>query len=131
MPTIEEMSAWSDRELSAEILNMLPEGWFLKTDAHTDGYWSVSVDRAVDSSEPVTEFFESHIDKRIALLNIYGALVARKGRETIDPNWVANRHSLTKHPVSIKSSAIPDPEDLDPLEVESVYLKLRGKSNKS
>lgn len=128
MPTIEEVSAWSDVELAAEIQTLLPPGWFLRIDPNPEGYWDVSVDRAVDTPEPVTEFFESHIDKRIALLNIYGALGAYAAR-TRSEQWLGSRRELTKQPVSIKSSTIPDPADLDPAEVEAVYLTVRGKRN--
>lgn len=128
MPTIEEMSAWSDVELVAEIQTLLPPGWFVRIDANPEGYWEVSVDRATDTPEPITEFFESHIDKRIALLNIYGAIGAYKARSRSE-QWIGGRRELTKQPVRIKSSAIPDPADLDPEEVEAVYLLMRGKRN--
>lgn len=126
MPTIEEITAWSEADLSDEIEALIPEGWALRIEANIEGYWEVSIDRLSEGSDPIIEFLESHIDKRLALLNIYGALWARKSRVSVDPNWT-NRKELTKQAVSINSSSVRDPEDLDPSEVESVYLSLRGK----
>lgn len=126
MPSIEEMSTWSSQEILDQTESLLPEGWDLSMEPHADGYWDVQVRRQDDTPEGAVEFFDSHVDLKIALLNVYGALLARNRRPGATSTW-ETKQELTKRPVGIKSSGIPDPEDLDPNEVESVYQTLRGK----
>ena len=125
MPSLEEMTSWSFLEVVEEAERLLPQGWTLLAEASSEGYYEVSVNRMSDDG-PVTEFYETHVDRRLAALNIYGALLSRKALGSPGPNWTP-KAQLTRRLVSLKSAGIPEPEDLDPLEVESVYLSHRGK----
>lgn len=67
----------------------------------------------------------SHPDKRILLFDFYGWFLSHTGVRPKHPAWnrsgevqIAPRHGVKAHQAHTQ---IPDPEDLDPSEILSVY----------
>jgi len=127
MPTPEEISAWSAEEIEAEIYRILPESRTLSIKQHTEGFCVVQV-LALDPEtlQPVPVCEESSADPRLALLNIYGTLYLRTlPKSAQDTHW-ARRQELRTAQVPRKSTEpVPDPGDLDPVEVERLYQTKR------
>jgi hypothetical protein len=118
----EEISAWSLEELEAEIAAALPHDWVHRSITHANGYWTARFGRPEDSGVSI-ELERQGPDKRLVLLDVYGELWLR----TVPPApegspWVRRNEpaaSLNLRPV--RGSHVPDPEDLDPSEVERVH----------
>jgi len=121
MPTPEEVSAWSFEEILAEIQVLLPPGSRVTSVSNPDGYWVVMVER--DTPEgPEVDLREVNPDRRLAALDVFGQLWLRSAPQpSKDSPWV-RRNELRQAAVPSRSiPRVPDPEDLDPAEVNSVY----------
>lgn len=120
MPSFEEVSAWSEEELTVEIRLLLPPGWVLVTPP-SNGYWTVSLQRKDPEGNPVVEWEDDNADKRLVLLNAFWWLWS-KGlpKPTGLTPWSRAQDRVVK-PVSLTGSKIPDPEDLNPAEIEALY----------
>lgn len=119
MASPEEMSAWSIEETKAEIQALMPKGWTLLT-LQAEGYWKVTVHRLGENLESVLEIEESSVDLKIALLNVYGPLYL-KTLPAGSSHWQRWGELTEKRPSRKPSKDLPDPEDLDPQEVEQLY----------
>ena len=116
----ETLSACSNEELEAEIRAILPEGRTLTIEPRVEGYWSVLV--GLPGESPEVE--ESHIDLKIALLSVLGELGSSKEDPGSVSPWARRRElsrELVTKQVSIAGSKVPDPPDLDPSEIDSLY----------
>lgn len=117
MPTLTEMTAWSDEETLAEIQAALPPGWAFKC-PNDDGYWVP----AITDEQGVQVWGEPFADLRTALLSAFMWLWTRGQPE--NPRWT-RRRELHPHAVAgafgLPHVAVPDPPDLDPAEVQAVY----------
>ena len=121
MPTPEEVSAWSFDEILAEIQALLPEGSRVTPVSNPDGYWIVTVERDTPEGLEV-DLRETRPDRRLAALDVFGQLWLRNAPQpSKDSPWV-RRNELRQAVVPKRTAPhVPDPEDLDPTEVDSVY----------
>ncbi len=124
MPTFAEIAHWSVDDVNAQILGLLPAGWKFDLQTLTDGW------RAAYQAETGAEVWaEEHYELRLLLLSAYGWLYQRRNPARVHPAWVAHP-SRPLAPVLRTSPGIPDPEDLDPEHIRSVYgqhARRRGK----
>jgi hypothetical protein len=128
MPDFTEISAWSLEEVQAHIDEILPKGWRLEPGEHNGHLW-LNVMRPDDEVGWVVEWDSSHFDERALYLNVYGWLLLRKQppQPRVSP-WTPRRGELTQKDITRRVLAsAPDPEDLDPKEVLSVYEEARKK----
>ena len=125
MPTFEEMSAWGLEDIESAIHHDLPKGCTFQRGYNEDvaGWASIS-----DAEGKIVWETDNVPDERILLLNVYGWLLSRQTKAR-HPAWV-RRFETTPRPVigplSLPGVSIPDPEDLDPTEVGSVYSALHN-----
>lgn len=126
MPSPELASAWTIEELRAELQVVLPSGWSYELSRNPEGFWTVRVENA----EKGAEYEESHADPRFCLLNAYGHLWMRNAPKPSELSpWVRRSPELTQrfvtHAASNRTQDVPDPEDVNPAEVEAVYRSRR------
>ena len=118
MATLEEMTAWAAEDIAAEIQVLLGKDASLDWGESDGGLWWVHFIRE-DEEDPY--HVESGLDERLALLNAYGYLWARSQPETPEGSpWRPRRRELTERG-EVRYPSQPDPEDLDPQIVESMY----------
>jgi hypothetical protein len=121
MPTIEEMSAWTLDELKVEIHQALPPGWSFNYgwNEDVDGWATIHDETGKTAWETAGVW-----DETLLLFNAYGWLTTRNV-EPKNPVW-ARRRGVVPKPVvgqySLPGVSVPDPEDLDPAEIASVYF---------
>ena len=123
MATLEEMTAWSTDEIRGEVRKLLPSSWKLSLRPDTSGYWRIWIE---EDQKIIWEATET--DERRALFEAYGYLwMKQRPLREVDSPWV-RRSPMFDPPRRSVSDSSPDPEDLDPDEVESVYRSL-GKTS--
>jgi hypothetical protein len=123
LPTAEEISAWSIDEALAEIQALLPKDSYVTSVPNSDGYWVVMVERPTPDG-PVVDMSESNLDRRIATLNLFGQVWLKNAPQPPPGSPWVRRNELTREVVTRRvAQNIPDPEDLNPSEVEAVYRK--------
>ncbi len=118
MLSIEEVTTWTTEEAYAEVLTHLPKGCTFNIEREQEaGYWMANI---LDETGAWLWSSDPASDPRIAILNAYGWLHARSDpgrhpawvrRGEIDSKVVTGRYGLP-------GVHVPDPEDLDPEEVE-------------
>ena len=106
---------------------MLPPSWKLTLRVDQSGFWVVRFEELKEGEvEVVWEAFE--VNERRALFEAYGYLWKKqRPLREFDSTWVRRRPMLSP-PQSSVSDSSPDPEDIDPEEIESVYSSLGKKS---
>jgi hypothetical protein len=121
------MTGWSIDELREELKALLPKSWQFVIQAERSGFWVVRFEELRESGpEMVWEALE--VDERRALFEAYGYLwMKQRPFRELDATWVRRRPMMSP-PQSSVSDSSPDPEDIDPEEVESVYSSLGEKS---
>ena len=116
LPTLEEITTWTDEEVEAALELLLPPEWSFKV-SETHEVWSVTI---LDAEGAVV-FVDCFPDRRMNLLNGYGFLWLRLYKP-VNPNWVRRRDEL-RGPARRGfmhlpgSENLPDPEDFDPASV--------------
>lgn len=126
MPTLEEVTAWSNDQLEAELKAALPSGLIMTYgwDA-LEGYWQLTLYRLNPAGERVVEIDEINMDGRLALLNVYGQFWLSHGTPAKDSPWIRRHGELSRELITRKVSTVgvnvPDPEDLDPTEIDNMY----------
>ena len=119
---LEEMTAWSLDEIVGAIYTLVPKPWVFEHWQDDDYVFHARV--KVKSSEQ-SLWEDTHADERLLLFNAYGWLWARnQPKLPPDDPWV-RRRELTSSAVSRMALGIPDPEDLQPDEIKSVYEQHR------
>jgi hypothetical protein len=117
MFTVEEITAWSIDELTTEISVLLPPGVVLKIDSQ-QGYF---VARLTNTDGSLVRE-EVNPDQRLALLNIFGGLWTTPSVSDDSP-WHRRREFLRSPIDMFNCQEVPDPEDLNPDEVQALYAK--------
>lgn len=121
----EEISAWSIDELEAEIASTLPAGWKLFSQHTSEGYWELSVRSTNEDGQSVVHLERENADRRLGLLDVYGWIWLEKSPKPPAGSPWSPRQGLTIGIISghanIRGSKIPDPEDLDPVEIALVH----------
>jgi hypothetical protein len=123
--SIEEMTAWTTEELLEEVLRVTPEGLTFKYD-RKDGWFIAQV----TNSDAEVLWSDSHADPRILFFNAFGWLKLRHHKPQ-NPAWTPRTREVNPAAyvprASTPSANVPDPPDLDPTEVSSVYTQRRGR----
>jgi hypothetical protein len=125
MPTIEEMTAWTHDELQAEVSALLPTGWRFRSG--WDGtmlLWTAAIERPDENGEWITAWEDESPDERLLLFNAFGHLwLERQPKTASDSPWAVRqpvpRGPVTR-PMGLPGVKVPDPEDLDPAEIDSL-----------
>src|SRR5512137_783473 len=124
MPSLEEMTAWESEDIEDAIRQALPKGWQFEYGCSESGGWAV-----IGDEEGQIKWETTGVpDERLLLFNAYGWLITR-GMEPRNPAWALRKGSIPQPKVgqfSLPGVSVPDPEDLDPAEIESVYSELRS-----
>lgn len=121
MPTLEELSQWSNEHIRAEIVEKLPQGWVFEHKFDPSVGWCAYIR---DESEAVVWNHIGEADPKLTLFGAYG--------------WLSFRDQKAKHPAWSRSRDIPAPrsgrmtipgveetplpEDLSPEFINSVYF---------
>lgn len=117
--SVEEMTAWTAEEAAAAIGKLLPAGWTIGLNQDDQGWFHGEIKDA----EAAVQWSDWQADRRVLLLNGFGFLWLR-GQKTRHPAWrprgMASARPNPADPMS-RVSSVPDPADLDPAEVQSVY----------
>jgi len=120
MSRLYDSSAFSVPEVAGEIATVLPAGWDFEYDRLPEGGFYVGEVRDQDGA---VMWSGNSPDERLLLLNCYGWLVLR-GQKPKHPAW-QRTVQLSPQQVTGSMAAVvsdmPDPGDLDPGQVESVY----------
>ena len=124
MPTLEEMTAWDNDELRAEIYALLPDDWHYDFRTEPQQYML-----RLGGPEGVV-WWQAGMSYRVLLFDCYGWLWTRQ-HKTVNPIW-APRDGETLVPVYRRATqavvgTTDGPEDLDPAEIAMVY-GTRGRS---
>lgn len=130
MPTLEEMTTWSADEVFEAIQQVLPKGWTLSCKRKQNSFWVRILEPAVEGQERVVVWEDYHIDQRILLFDAYGWLTVRDRPKSPGGGDLSRRQQLAEQAAArwaqVPREAIPpDPEDVDPDEVNAVYEKAR------
>lgn len=139
--TLEEMTAWSVGEIQGEIHALLPKGLNFEALPDEGGFWTVSFWRVdEETGDKKVVWVETGPDQRIQLFNAYGWLWSqRRPKPPGHSPWQERRREVGEDQINRAAARrhlprtspggrrAPDPEDLDPDEVRSVYEQARKK----
>lgn len=109
---LEEMTAWSNREIDHAIQASLPEGWTFRHGFDpAKGWWAV-----LQSSAEKDEWRQDYgLDERVVLFSAYGWLRFREQKPK-HPVWARRHGEPLKPPIGkmhLPGVNVPDPDDLD------------------
>lgn len=119
MPSVHEINAWPPEQIREEIRRLLPQDWSFKEDT---GRWAtgsfLDKDGAImwEGEEP---------DRRLLLLSAYGWLWLR-GQTPKHPVWKIRKPGGAM-PAQRQAPEIPDPPDLDPVEINKAVYEKKAK----
>jgi len=128
MPTLEEITAWSTDQAEAELRAVIPKTASVSVvwDA-VEGYWLLTMKDLDERGSLVVRSEETHMDRRLLILNAYGQYWLTASTPSRDSPWVRRHGELSTefvtHRVRQASPEIPDPDDLNPTEVDDFYHK--------
>lgn len=116
---IDSIQTWSNPEIMSETQKLMPEGTVFTCMFDEEG--SVFVAQAVESNGEVL-WGTFNPDERLALLAAFGHFW-RKTQKRPPPgdHWGPRRQEMIHQYITKRVERAPDPEDLDPDEVASVY----------
>lgn len=128
MLSLEEMTAWTNDDIVAQITVMTPKGvTFRHGFDDEDRFWYVRFERFDEAQqERVVVWRDFGPDERLTLFNAFGWIwVRQQPMPPKDSPWSPYRRDLRRQPVvgraTTRGHSVPDPEDLDPEEVQAVY----------
>lgn len=121
MPSYAEMTAWSLDEVRGQLREALPEGWKVERGDDAGHLWLRLL--RPEGEGWAVEWDNYHFDERTLLLDAYCWLwLQTQPQPTRLSNWGRRQGELTSRGVTRRVlSSLPDPEDLDPDEILSVY----------
>lgn len=119
MPTFEEMTLWGPDEIHAQILLLLPKDWRFEL---LEERLELQLRALFLDAEGVEVWCNTGPDDRLLLFDAYGWLLTRD-RKTVNQNWPVRepRKHVPVGRVNPHGEPIPDPEDLNPVEIIAVY----------
>ncbi len=119
-----DISTWSIEEARTQVLNLLPEKWHLSVGCDESGFWTVRVTSPDEEGADVLMWKGEALGELGVLLDAFGYLWLRSqpGPE-LDSPWTRKKSRIPSPCFSVSDKA-PDPEDLDPGEVASVYATI-------
>ena len=119
MFSLEEMSSWDVQDVRAAIISDLPGGWKFIAEVVNGWYFAKFLD---DVERVVWE--DQSADQRLLFFSAYGWMHLRNHKPRI-PAWKLRTSEVNPTETIAGRAAphieVPDPEDLDPEEVRSVY----------
>lgn len=124
MSTIEEMSLWTVDDVMVQVRLLLPSGW--EVTQGREGSFFVST---LSDSSGTVQWDRYNTDLRLLLLDAYGWLLLRNSRPA-NPSWSREKEITPKTvqgEVGLEGVPVPDPEDLDPKEIQAILAGRRGK----
>lgn len=123
--TFQEIAHWTVDDVNAQILTLLPKGWTFALQTEPD-HW-----RAAYKADGDAEVWaETHFELRLLLLSAFAWLWQRHNPSRVHPAW---RPTAPPPLVAIRGGgahSIPDPEDLNPEHIRSVYAAHAHKRGK-
>ena len=119
MFTLTEAAAWSEAETLMKVMESLPVGWRIQEKVAGNSF-SASV---TDPSGAQVWSGEQQ-DRKLLFLDCLGWLRVKDHRAK-NPMWRARDNEVPLYRPSVSPSPVPDPPDLDPNEVASVYKTSR------
>lgn len=123
MPNFEEAAAWTVDEVKRQNTLVLPKEWTLVSGT-TDDLFTCTI----KDNHEIVRWQEVHPDLRFVLLSAYGWLVTRD-LKNVNPVWSPRREltqDIVRQHVTFRSSDAPDPEDLSPEDVRTLYEQHRN-----
>jgi hypothetical protein len=127
MPTLEEITAWPDDQVLAELRTLIPKeldldyGW-----DPVKGYWCLTLSQLNEKGEKIVVLEELNMDGRLALLNVYGQYWLTSSPPKDSP-WVRRHGELSREyitkKVNLAGTEVPDPDDLDPAKINEMLNK--------
>lgn len=115
----EDVLAWSNQDVRMEISLLLPAGQNFRCYQDDDLLWRIEI---LHNEFGTVLWGTVAMDERLALFALYGHLWAKsQKRPPPEQPWGPRRQELIKKYVTQRVERPPDPEDLDPEEVASVY----------
>lgn len=120
----EDKSQWTEERLQEEITSRLSNGTYLTTDFE-NSVWVLRLireEQELDRSREDVVWTVEHFDKKYALFEAYKRLAPRPA--VAHDIWSPNKPRPT--PETVTRSVVskePDPEDVDPEWIASVYDK--------
>jgi len=134
MASLEEVTAWSLGEIKDGIRLLLPKDWRFDYRLTDDGLHKAQILEPVQDGYAV-RWEDAFTDERLVLFGAYGYLLSKQHTPHPDSPWVRRpnqardtikRRAFERFGVSFGST--PDPEDLDPEVVRSVYEEVGKKT---
>lgn len=119
MLDLEQMVSWTPTQIQAAIQAMVPDGWAFQFGVQGDRFQATF-------QNPMGEdvWTDTHWDTQNLLLSAYGWLWMRLNGPVRRSTWQRRaKHGLRHVPglVTLPGITVPDPEDLDPGEINAVY----------
>jgi hypothetical protein len=122
---LDEVVLYTDEEIEASLRQLLRPGESFSL-IQEETWWSVEV--ILQGETPILIWDHIGYDRRMLLLDAYGWLWSRIQPVSTSTIW-NRRGEITRADVGRRAtshSPIPDPEDLDPVEVQAVYEGQHG-----
>jgi len=128
--SFEEMAHWTLDDINAQILTTLPKDWTFEIQTHTD-HWTATYKVKTEAGDENVVWTETHYALRVLLLSAFMWAHQKRNPTKVHPAWrrgperalVPVHHSTAQH-------SIPDPQDLDPEHIRSVYAERARKMGK-
>lgn len=118
MPSLEDMQSWSKDEIKAHMVDILPE------DTRFHCVWDQPSERFHGwfEREGDVAWDQWGFDERMLLLDAFGwCWTQRQPAGNPDSPWAPRTGRVPMEQVTRKAVRMTDPEDVDPVEVLSVY----------
>jgi hypothetical protein len=106
-------------EALTQLKQEIPASWIVSCVKRKDNWYQASL----TDSEGQVQWSGEHLDPKILLLDALGWLQTRN-HQVKHPAWKPREHEVPLYRPPI-TGVIPDPPDLDPIEVEKVYKTSR------
>lgn len=128
MLSVEEMTAWTNDDILVQIETLKPKGTFFRCVFNEEErFWHARFERFDEAQRKRVVLWEEFgPDERLTLFNAFGWIWARQ--QPLPPKdspWSPHRRDLRQQAVRGRATtpghSVPDPEDLDPEEVQAVY----------
>ncbi len=118
MISIQEMTAWTTRDIEQAIHAARPPGWQFCLEVE-GGIYTV----AFTDAEGNDIWSREGIDERLILFDAYGWIQQRQ-LPRLNPVWQRKQREMHRPqvgPTSLSGVNFSDPADLDPAEIDAVY----------
>lgn len=115
----DEILTWTNADVRMQIGKLLPEGWTFTCNLDQENHFWVA---EVKNEDGEVSWGTFNPDERLALLAVFGHMWSKSHKRPAPGTpWGPRRQELIRRYVTSRVERPPDPEDLDPEEVASVY----------